>query len=97
MTTNKVSSESSFYYQLIHVNNIWNVKTVFMQYGYRLQWYGILPLFLIQYLAQLGLLLARADKKNMRTRDSRLAKIMRPREKTCVPICVILRFRELWS
>ena len=34
-------------------------------------------------------------KKNMRTRDSRLAKIMRPREKTCVPIRVILRFREL--
>ena len=32
----------------------------------------------------------------MRTRDSRLAKIMRPREKTCVPIRVILRFRELW-
>ena len=31
----------------------------------------------------------------MRTRDSRLAKIMRPREKTCVPIRVILRFREL--
>ena len=31
----------------------------------------------------------------MRTRNSRLAKIMRPREKTCVPICVILRFREL--
>ena len=57
MTTNKVSSESSFYFQLIHVNNIWNIKTVFMQYGYRLQWYGIFPLFLIQYLAQLGLLL----------------------------------------
>ena len=56
MTTNKVSSESSFYFQLIHVNNIWNIKTVFMQYGYRLQWYGIFPLFLIQYLAQLGLL-----------------------------------------
>ena len=33
MTTNKVSSESSFYFQLIHVNNIWNIKTVFMQYG----------------------------------------------------------------
>ena len=32
----------------------------------------------------------------MRTRDSRLAKIMRPREKPCVPIRVILRFRELW-
>ena len=31
----------------------------------------------------------------MRTRDSRLAKIMRPREKTCVPTRVILRFREL--
>ena len=31
----------------------------------------------------------------MRMRDSRLAKIMRPREKTCVPIRVILRFREL--
>ena len=31
----------------------------------------------------------------MRTRDSRLAKIMRPREKTCVAIRVILRFREL--
>ena len=57
MTTNKVSSESSFYFQLIHVNNIWNIKTVFMQYGYRLQWYGIFPLFLIQYLAQLGLLI----------------------------------------
>ena len=57
MTTNKVSSESPFYFQLIHVNNIWNIKTVFMQNGYRLQWYGIFPLFLIQYLAQLGLLL----------------------------------------
>ena len=56
MTTNKVSSESPFYFQLIHVNNIWNIKTVFMQNGYRLQWYGIFPLFLIQYLAQLGLL-----------------------------------------
>ena len=31
----------------------------------------------------------------MRTRDSRLAKFMRPREKTCVQIRVILRFREL--
>ena len=31
----------------------------------------------------------------MRVRDSRLAKFMRPREKTCVPILVILRFREL--
>ena len=31
----------------------------------------------------------------MRTGDSCLAKIMRPREKTCVPIRVILRFREL--
>ena len=31
----------------------------------------------------------------MRTRNSCLAKIMRPREKTCVPIRVILRFREL--
>ena len=31
----------------------------------------------------------------MRTPNSRLAKIMRPREKTCVPIRVILRFREL--
>ena len=58
MTTNKVSSESPFYFQLIHVNNIWNIKTVFMQNGYRLQWYGIFPLFLIQYLAQLGLLLS---------------------------------------
>ena len=57
MTTNKVSYESPFYFQLIHVNNIWNIKTVFMQNGYRLQWYGIFPLFLIQYLAQLGLLL----------------------------------------
>ena len=57
MTTNKVSSESPFYFQLIHVNNIWNIKTVFMQNGYRLQWYGIFPQFLIQYLAQLGLLL----------------------------------------
>ena len=57
MTTNKVSSESPFYFQLIHVNNIWNIKTVFMQNGYRLQWYGIFPLFLIQYLAQLGLLI----------------------------------------
>ena len=28
-----------------------------MQNGYRLQWYGIFPLFLIQYLAQLGLLI----------------------------------------
>ena len=62
MTTNKVSSESSFYFQLIHVNNIWNIKTVFMQYGYRLQWYGIFPLFLIQYLAQLGLLLIMIGK-----------------------------------
>ena len=41
MTTNKVSYESPFYFQLIHVNNIWNIKTVFMQNGYRLQWYGI--------------------------------------------------------
>ena len=41
MTTNKVSSESPFYFQLIHVNNIWNIKTVFMQNGYRLQWYGL--------------------------------------------------------
>ena len=57
MTTNKVPSESPFYFQLIHVNNIWNIKTVFMQNGYRLQWYGIFPLFLIQYLAQLGLLI----------------------------------------
>ena len=56
MTTNKVSSESPFYFQLMNVNNIWNIKTVFMQNGYRLQWYGIFPLFLIQYLAQLGLL-----------------------------------------
>ena len=61
MTTNKVSSESPFYFQLIHVNTIWNIKTVFMQNGYRLQWYGIFPLFLIQYLAQLGLLLVRND------------------------------------
>ena len=57
MTTNKVSSESPFYFQLIHVNNIWNIKTVFMQNGYRLQWYDIFPPFLIRYLAQLGLLL----------------------------------------
>ena len=57
MTTNKVSSESPFYFQLIRVNNIWNIKTVFMQNGYILQWYGIFPLFLIQYLAQLGLLI----------------------------------------
>ena len=28
-----------------------------MQNGYRLQWYGIFPPFLIRYLAQLGLLL----------------------------------------
>ena len=56
MTINKVSSESPFYFQLIHVNNIWNIKTVFMQNGYRLQWYGIFPPFLIRYLAQLGLL-----------------------------------------
>ena len=56
MTTNKVSSESPFYFQLIHVNNIWNIKTVFMQNGYRMQWYGIFPPFLIRYLAQLGLL-----------------------------------------
>ena len=47
------------------------------------------------YLSATGFL-ARADYKNMRTRDSRLAKIMRPREKTCVPIRVILRFWELW-
>ena len=57
MTTNKVSSESPFYFQLIHVNNIWNIKTVFMQNGYRMQWYGIFPPFLIRYLAQLGLLI----------------------------------------
>ena len=57
MTTNKVSSESPFYFQLIHVNNIWNIKTVFMQNGYRMQWYGIFPPFLIRYLAQLGMLL----------------------------------------
>ena len=57
MTTNKVSSESPFYFQLIHLNNIWNIKTVFMQNGYRLQWYGIFPPFLIRYLVQLGLLL----------------------------------------
>ena len=56
MTTNKVSSESPFYFQLIHVNNIWIIKTVFMQNGHRLQWYGIFPPFLIQYLPQLGLL-----------------------------------------
>ena len=56
MTTNKVSSESPFYFQLIHVNNIWIIKTVFVQNGYRLQWYGIFPPFLIQYLPQLGLL-----------------------------------------
>ena len=31
----------------------------------------------------------------MRTRNSRLARNMRPRGKTCVPIRVILRFREL--
>ena len=31
----------------------------------------------------------------MRTPDSRLAKIMRPREKTCILIRVILRFQEL--
>ena len=59
MTTNKVSSESPFYFQLIHVNNIWIIKKVFMQNGYRLQWYGIFPPFLIQYLPQLGLLLVR--------------------------------------
>ena len=58
MTTNKVSSESPFYFQLKHVNNIWNIKTVFMQNGYRLQWYGIFPPFLIRYLAQLGLLVS---------------------------------------
>ena len=57
MITNKVSSESPFYFQLIHVNNIWIIQTVFMQNGYRLQWYGIFPPFLIRYLAQLGLLL----------------------------------------
>ena len=57
MTTNKVSSESPFYFQLIHVNTIWNIKTVFMQNGYRLQWYGIFPPFLVRYLAQLGLLI----------------------------------------
>ena len=33
----------------------------------------------------------------MRTRNSCLAKNMRPRKKTCVPIRVILRFRELWK
>ena len=57
MASNKVSSESPFYFQLKHVNNIWNIKTVFMQNGYRLQWYGIFPPFLIRYLAQLGLLI----------------------------------------
>ena len=56
MTTNKVSSESPLYFQLIHVNTIWNIKTVFMQNGYRLQWYGIFPPFLIHNLVQLGLL-----------------------------------------
>ena len=38
-----------------------------------------------------------STKTNMRTPNSRLAKIMRPREKTCVPIRVVLRFRELHS
>ena len=33
----------------------------------------------------------------MPTRNSRLVKTMRPRQKVCVPIRVILRFRELWS
>ena len=36
-------------------------------------------------------------KKNMRTRNSRLVKTMRPRQKVCVPMRVILPFRELWS
>ena len=57
MTKNKVSSESPFYFQFIHVNNILNIKTAFMQNGYRMQWYGIFPPFLIRYLAQLGLLI----------------------------------------
>ena len=35
--------------------------------------------------------------KKKSTRNSHLAKTMRPREKTCVPIRVILRFRELWD
>ena len=64
MTTNKVSSESLFYFQLIHVNNIWNIKTVFMQNGYRLQWYGNFIPFLIRYLAQLGLLIIYYVKKH---------------------------------
>ena len=61
MASNKVSCESPFYFQLKHVNNIWNIKTVFMQNGYRLQWYGIFPPFLIRYLAQLGLLIYDAN------------------------------------
>ena len=34
-------------------------------------------------------------KKNMRMMDSRMVKFMHPREKVCVPIRVILHFREL--
>ena len=37
-----------------------------MQNGYRLQWYGIFPPFLIQYLAQLGLLCI-AQGNNIKT------------------------------
>ena len=71
MASNKVSSESPFYFQLKHVNNIWNIKTVFMQNEYRLQWYGNFPPFLIRYLAQLGLLLIWSDQegKNATVKD----------------------------
>ena len=47
------------------------------------------------YLSQLLDFLRVSTKKNMRTPNSRLAKIMRPREKTCIPIRAILRFLEL--
>ena len=36
------------------------------------------------------------QKKNMRTGDTSMVKFMRPREKVCVPVCIILHFRELW-
>ena len=74
MITNKVSSESPFYFQLIHVNNIWNIQTVFMQNGYRLQWYGIFPPFLIRYLAQLGLLINLAKQYDLYKQLSRRVK-----------------------
>ena len=53
---------------------------------------GLFDLLVGIYLSTPGFL-ARADMCRL---NSHLAKIMRPRKKTCVPIRVILRFRELW-